>query len=148
MLEYRLWKGNEQYEAIYHFDRIDYEQVFSRRECEFFVKEGITYKQVSSAKEEEMFIIYVEIFEEAAPEEIDLSGKGSMKLEIREYNPLRDHPVMESLYLDNHMQVLGYIGSTFTYFHGKEWKRDSAEIDEDRMVYALYVTATGLDTYT
>lgn len=145
VLEYRLWKGNEQYEAIYHYKGIEYEQIFARRECEFFVKNGVTYKQVSSAIEEWLFIIYVEIFEESAPMSIDLSGSGSMKLEVREYNPLRGHPVIESLYLENHLEVLGYIGSTFTYFHDKEWERDSAEIDEDRMVFALYVTATGFN---
>ncbi len=55
----------------------------ARRECEFFIKEGITYKQLSSGLEENVFVIYVEIYEEDPIEEPDTSGE-RIKLEIRE----------------------------------------------------------------
>jgi hypothetical protein len=42
------------------------------------------------------------------------------------------------------LDVLSYIGTVYTYYNGWEWERDSAEIDEDRSVYSLYVTKTGV----
>ncbi|RFU67278.1 hypothetical protein D0469_15370 [Peribacillus saganii] len=144
VLEYRLLKATEDYTALYHYEHIELEQIAARRECEFFVKEGVTYKQVSSAKEQKLYIIYVKIHEESPREPVDPAGIGTMKLEVRELDAIRNHPVIDSFYLDNHMQVLGVIGCTFHYFQGKEWERDSAEIDEDRRVYVLYVSPTGL----
>jgi hypothetical protein len=141
VLEYRLQKGKEHFVPIYHYPEIELEQILTRRECEFFVKDGVTYKQLSSAIEGDLFIIYLEIYEES-PIEKEVSQEG-IKLEIRELNSLRDHPLITSDYLTNHMDVLSMIGSVYTYYHGKEWKRDSAEIDEDRQVYTLYVTPTG-----
>jgi hypothetical protein len=145
VLEYRLWKGNETYTPLYFYEHIELEQILARRECEFFIKEGVTYKQVSSAKEDHLFVIYVEKYEENPPEPEDPASRGSLKLEIRELNSIKGHPLIESVYLDDHLDVLSYIGSSFTYFLNKEWERDSAELDEDRKVYVLYVTATGYE---
>jgi hypothetical protein len=142
MLEYRLQKGKDQFVPIYHYPNIDLEQILARRECEFFVKEGVTYKQLSSAIEGQRFVIYLEVYEEGPIEDEDLSQNG-IRLEIRELNALREHPLIATEYLTNHFDVLGMIGSVYTYDHGKEWERDSAEIDEDRNVYVLYVTPTG-----
>ncbi len=142
MLEYRLQKGKDQFIPIYHYSNIDLEQILARRECEFFVKEGMTYKQLSSAIEGQRFVIYLEVYEEGPIEAEDLSQDG-IKLEIRELNALRGYPLITSEYLTNHFDVLSMIGSVYTYDHGKEWERDSAEIDEDRKVYVLYVTSTG-----
>ena len=50
--------------------------------------------------------------------------------------------------MTNHIDVLSMIGSVYTYYQGMEWKRDSAEIDEDRKVYVLYVTPTGYTILT
>ncbi|MFJ8246176.1 hypothetical protein [Peribacillus asahii] len=142
ILEYRLQKGPEQFVTIYHYPGIDLEQILARRECEFFVKEGVTYKQLSSAIENDLFVIYVEVYEEGLIEkEGDLTQ--GIKLEVRELNARKNHPLITSKYMTNHLDVLSVIGSVYTYDYGKEWERDSAEIDEDRKVYVLYVTPTG-----
>jgi hypothetical protein len=142
VLEYRLQKGKEDYVSIYHYPEIELEQILTRRECEFFVKEGVTYKQLSSAIEGNLFIIYLEIYEES-PIEKERPSQPGIRLEIRELNHINGHPLITSDYLTNHMDVLSMIGSVYTYDQGKEWERDSAEIDEDRQVYVLYVTPTG-----
>ena len=141
-LEYRLQKGKDQFVPIFHYPTIDLEQILARRECEFFVKEGITYKQLSSAIEGDIFVIYLEVYEEGPIEKDGLIQEG-INLEIRELNVLKGHPLITTEYMSNHMDVLSIIGSVYTYYHGKEWERDSAEIDEDRKVYVLYVTSTG-----
>ncbi|MGM9924377.1 MAG: hypothetical protein ACI35R_09035 [Bacillus sp. (in: firmicutes)] len=145
VLEYRLWKGNEEYIPLYHYDYIDIEQIITRRECEFFVKEGVTYKQISSAIEKNIYVIYVEIYEEGQKEPVRGGIDGSITLEIRELNTLKGHPLLETRYMDSHIEVLSVIGSTFIFINNLECERDSAEIDEDRNVYVLYVQPTGYE---
>ncbi|MCQ6275666.1 hypothetical protein JMM81_11920 [Bacillus sp. V3B] len=142
VLEYRLQKGKEHYVPIYHYPEIELEQILARRECEFFVKDGVTYKQLSSAIEDDLFIIYLEIHEEN-PIEKERPSQEGIALEIRELNSIRDHPLITSEHFTNHIDVLSIIGSVYTYYNGMEWERDSAEIDEDRQVYILYMTSTG-----
>lgn len=141
-LEYRLQKGKNHFVPIFHYPAIDLEQILARRECEFFVKEGITYKQLSSSIEENVFVIYLEVYEEGPIEQDDIIQE-DIKLEIRELNVLKGHPLITTEYMTNHIDVLSTIGSVYTYYHGTEWERDSAEIDEDRKVYVLYVTSIG-----
>jgi hypothetical protein len=141
-LEYRLLLDDETYELLYFYENIDLEQIIARRECEFFVKDGMTYKQLSSALEKEVFVIYVEKYCDGTKE--DEVDEQRLLLEVRELNEISNYPLITTLKLYTHLEVMSYIGSSFTYFHGKEWLRDSAEIDEDRKVYVLYVTPTGL----
>jgi hypothetical protein len=141
-LEYRLLLDHEKYKLLFFYENIDLEQIIARRECEFFVKDGVTYKQLSSALENDTFAIYVEKYEQGVKED-EVNGNGLL-LEVRELNSEKNHPAITTLKLHSHLEIMAYIGSSFTYFHGKEWLRDSAEIDEDRKLYVLYVTPTGL----
>ncbi|MBB3869369.1 hypothetical protein HNR78_002262 [Parageobacillus toebii NBRC 107807] len=140
-LEYRLWLGEENYRLLYFYESIDLPQIIARRECEFFVKEGVAYQQVSSALEHDTFVIYVEEYERG-PKEAEVDSN-DLLLEVRELDAENGHPVIATLELPSSLDVMAYIGNSFTYFQGKEWLRDSSEIDEDRKVYVLYVTATG-----
>ncbi|OXS60841.1 hypothetical protein B0G93_107122 [Bacillus sp. V-88] len=142
ILEYRLRKGNDTFEAIYHYRDIELEQILARRECEFFVKEGITYRQLSSAIEGDLFIIYVETYEEE-PLNDPLFPPEGLVLEIRELNQRKNNPILKIEHHDYHLDILSVIGSVYYYIDEVEWERDSAEIDEDRYVYILYVKATG-----
>jgi len=143
VLEYRLQKGMGNFVPIYHYPNIELQQILARRECEFFIKEGVTYKQLSSAIEGELFVIYVELYENK-PLELEYQVQDGIKLEVRELNSRRNYPILISEYVSNHLDVLSVIGNVFTYIDVNEWVRDSAEIDEDREVYVLYVTPTGL----
>lgn len=143
ILEYRLWKGNEQFTPLYYYEHIELEQILARRECEFYVKKGVTYKQVSSALEGDLCVIYVQIFEEGPIETVKGANKDDLSLEIRELNALKNHPLVKILHFRTHLEILTIIGSTFTFVDEREWRRDSAELDEDRMVYVLYGTPTG-----
>ncbi len=142
ILEYRLRKGNDTFEAIYHYPNIELEQILARRECEFFVKEGVTYRQLSSAIEGNQFILYVEVYEEE-PLKDPLFPPEGLILEIRELNLRNNNPVLKIEHHDHHLDILSVIGSIYYYIDGAEWERDSAEIDEDRYVYIVYVKATG-----
>ena len=142
ILEYRLQKSKDEFIPIYHYTNIELQQILARRECEFFIKEGITYKQLSSAIEDDLFVIYVEKYEEDPVLE-PAPSKTGIELEIRELNARKDHPLILTRQAMDHLEVLSIVGSIYTYYNGREWERDSAEIDEDRKVYVLYVTPTG-----
>jgi len=142
-LEYRLYIDEESYLPLYYYENIGLEQIIARRECEFFVKDGVTYRQVSSAVERnKLFVIYVEKYSEGVKEAEQASE--NLTLEIRMLNQEEGHPIIDTIQCDSHLDIMGYIGSSFTYITGREWLRDSAEIDEDRKLYVLYVTPTGL----
>ncbi|WP_068982913.1 MULTISPECIES: hypothetical protein [Lysinibacillus] len=147
MLEYRLQKEKDKFEPIYYYTNIDLPQILTRRECEFFIKEGKTYKQLSSAIEGELFVIYVQLYEETPIEMPEHLHEG-IKLEIRELNAYKNYPLITFEYMTNHLDILSIIGSIYTYIEGKEWERDSAEIDEDQGVYVLYVKPTGYTLIT
>ncbi|RKQ11983.1 hypothetical protein [Ureibacillus endophyticus] len=145
ILEYRLKKGSNEFEPIYYYPDIDLGEILARRECEFFVKNGTTYKQLSSGIENQLFVIYVEIYEEEPPlEKIEMT-KSTVSLEIRELNARKNYPLITMKHYNNHFDILSVIGSVYTYYDEKEWERDSAEIDEDRKTYILYVSSTGYE---
>ena len=57
VLEYRLYKNELSFEPLYHYTSLGLDEVLARRECEFFVKDGMTYKQRSSALEGDQYFL-------------------------------------------------------------------------------------------
>jgi hypothetical protein len=142
-LEYRLFKGNNSAEPLFHYEQIDLQQVLARRECDFYVKEGIVYKQTSSAIEGQWHVIYVTKQDEGEIEKEAFNLNGALQLEMREFNERANHPLQKTLEFDHHIDILSHIGAIYHYIDGLEWEKDSAEIDEDRRVYVLYLIKTG-----
>jgi len=142
-LEYRLYKGPTSFDSIFHYESIELDQVLARRECEFFIKDGITYKQTSSAIEGNTHFIYVKKEEESEKEKEVFNLNGKLKLEVREFNYRENNPIIQTFEFDRHIEILSKIGSVYLYIDNNEWERDSAEIDEDRLVYVLYMIKTG-----
>ena len=74
--------------AIYHFStahRIDEMEIFCRRQCTYFIFEGKVYKQVSTAYEKNMYVIYLEEDgEETAFKEAPIHRP--LGIEVRLYN--------------------------------------------------------------
>ncbi|WP_214829525.1 hypothetical protein [Exiguobacterium algae] len=143
VLEYRLYKNELAFEPLYHYTSLGLDEVLARRECEFFVKDGMTYKQRSSALEgDQYFLIYVDRYTEGPA---DKKETDEIKVEIRTLDDRFDNPLLEAYYVDRHLDALAMLGSQYVYVAGKEYERDSAETDEDRGVYVLYVTPTGYE---
>ncbi|MGM7682385.1 hypothetical protein ACSVDA_09550 [Cytobacillus sp. Hm23] len=142
VLEIRLNDRYKDYPALYHYKDIDREQIFVRRECEYYVKDGIVYEQVSSALEDDRFVLYVN---KIGDDTIDPNTRvrENLCVEVREYRRIGEQKLLKIYDCRDHMDVLGYIGNTFIYIEGKEYKRSSVEADEDRQTYILYVNDTG-----
>ena len=142
-LEYRVNNGTDSYEPIYHYEYIELDQILARRECDFFVKEGVVYKQTSSAIEGSWHIIYVEKHESGEQEKEEFNLNGTLKLEMRRFTERGDYTLLKTLEFERHIDILSHIGAGYHYIEGTEWEKDSAEIDEDRRVYVLYLVETG-----
>ncbi|MFP5303424.1 hypothetical protein R2R70_19810, partial [Cobetia sp. SIMBA_158] len=87
---------------IYYYPEIDLGEILARRECEFFVINGTTYKQLSSSIEDQLFVIYVEIIEEEPPLKKIESTESTVSLEIRELNARNNHPLITTEIFHNH----------------------------------------------
>ncbi|MCZ8535941.1 hypothetical protein M9R32_01895 [Paenisporosarcina quisquiliarum] len=142
-LEYRLYDRTSSYKPLFHYEEIDLHQVLARRECDFYVKEGTVYKQTSSAIEGDWHVIYVEKHEEGEKEKEEFNLNNTLKLEMRRFNKRENYPLLQTLEFEHHIDILSRIGSVYHYINGQEWEKDSAEIDEDRRVYVLYLMETG-----
>jgi len=141
-LEYRLNDEASGFPAIYHYSNLDPNEIFCRRLCDYFVKDGKVYSQTSSAKEEKMFVIYVkeESEEFAFP---DARTYQKVTLEIRLLEEEKPSPLLYSYHLSSHMEVLQYLGNVYIQIGEYEYEIISTEIDEDRSTYVLYVDLTG-----
>ncbi|WP_078434778.1 hypothetical protein [Metabacillus halosaccharovorans] len=140
-LEYRLNDERNHYPAIYHYSFSDPYEIFCRRLCDFFIKEKKVYKRTSSSLEDEYYVIYVEeetdeyIFEQA-------ESYTHVSLEVREYNEYSVSPLIFTYDLYSHEEALSLIGNDYLWIEEEEYEKISAEIDEDRSTYVLYMIRT------
>ncbi len=104
VLEYRLYKNELSFEPLHHYTSLGLDEVLARRECEFFVKDGMTYKQRSSALEgDQYFLIYVDRYTEGP---MDKHETSDIKVEIRTLDDRFDNPLLEAYYVDRHLDAL------------------------------------------
>lgn len=145
-LEYRLVEEAKGFPVLYFYDRIGKAEIATRMCCDYFVKEGRIYETTSTAIDEGVYVIYVQ---PAADEKVvDSSQKAEWKtirIELREYKEDTDYyPVIHTYEFRDEMEALLHMQSQFLYLYGKEWEKTSAEIDEDRKVYAWYARANSI----
>ncbi|MCV9884340.1 hypothetical protein [Metabacillus halosaccharovorans] len=140
-LEYRLNDERNHYPAIYHYSFSDPYEIFCRRLCDFFIKEKKVYKRTSSSLEDEYYVIYVEeetdeyVFEQA-------ESYTHVSLEVRKYNEYSVSPLIFTYNLYSHEEALSLIGNDYLWIEEEEYEKISAEIDEDRSTYVLYMVRT------
>ena len=143
-LEYRLNDEKNGFPLLYIIREIDKSQVFVRRNCEYFVLEGKIYEAISSAIEETCFVIYVE----EVIDEFPYPGAPlhrPLGIEVRLFVEHGERPEIQFIDCFDHEDVMSFLDNTFFYFDKKEYERTSAEIDQDRSIYVLYVQPTGVE---
>jgi hypothetical protein len=141
ILEYRLNDEAKNYPSIYQYKDLNKNEVYCRRRCDYFIKEGKIYRKTSCLLEEDMIVIYVE---EDPEEELFYHAPvyKQITLEIRFYNE-EDSPLLYTYDLKSHEDAFDIIGNEFLQIGRNEYEVTAAEIDEDRSTYVLYVTETG-----
>lgn len=141
-------KANESIpETIYYYEigtHIDPDEVLTRSACEYFIKDGKVYRVVSTAEEKDAEVFYVEKIGEDVAYLDQKKSLGGIKIEIRRYTENSDqHPLVKEYFPIRHLDAMQKLNKDFLYVDGYEWKRDSAEIDEDRGTYVIYANPTG-----
>ncbi|MFS0880328.1 hypothetical protein [Metabacillus niabensis] len=140
-LEYRLNDEMKGYPALYHYDFTDPSEIFCRRLCDYFIKNNIVYHKTSSSLEDEYYVIYVE--EETDEYSFsDAKTYSHVTLEVREYQEYKESPLLYTYDLYSHEEALSLIGNDYLWIDDKEYEKVSAEIDENRSTYVLYMTRT------
>ncbi|ANC77967.1 hypothetical protein ABE65_014645 [Fictibacillus phosphorivorans] len=117
------------------------DEKYARQLCEYFVTGGKEYElQSNEMKGSEEILIVKEVGEARRfTDETSYKGRGIF-LEFRSYNSSGDMPVLHTQALNSHWDVIRYLLKDVVDIPGKgQFLRDSAEIDEDRAVYVMYV---------
>lgn len=117
------------------------DEKYARQLCEFFVSGGMEYElQSNEMKGSEEILVVKELGQvRRFAEEPSYKGRGIF-LEFRTYNKTGDMPILHVQALNSHWDVMRYLLKDVVDIPGKgQYLRDSAEIDEDRAVYVVYV---------
>ncbi|WLR51309.1 RNA helicase [Bacillus tianshenii] len=142
-LVYFIDTGFGRYEEFYHYpvDLISNDEIYARQLCEYFIKDGMQYKLVSNEMEEGSEILVIKkdgraqsFLNEATypPDQIHI--------EFRQYRQVGDMPLLYTLKVETHWHVIRFLLKDVVDIPDVGQKeRDSAEIDEDRKVYVIYV---------
>ncbi|MDQ0230775.1 hypothetical protein [Metabacillus malikii] len=140
-LEYRLNDPVNHYPALFHYEFSNPTEIFCRRLCEFFVKNEKVYVKTSSSYEHDFYVIYVNVDDEETSF-ANAETYSHVTLEIRDYKEYSESPLLYTYDLYSHEEALSYIGSDYLMLNNTEYEKISAEIDEDRSTYVVYVTKT------
>ena len=138
-LEYRLNDERNSYPALFHYEFAEPSEIFCRRLCDYFIKNKEVYHQTSSSLEDEYYVIYVEkddeehIFDHAM-------HYTHITLEVRDFKEYNDSPLIFTYDLYSHEEALSLIGNDYLWIQDQEYEKISAEIDEDRSTYVLYMS--------
>ena len=116
-LEYRINDESENYPAIYHYQDLNKNEIYCRRRCDYFIKDGKIYRKTSSLLEEEVFVIYVEEdTEEELFDHAPVTSKSHLKFVF--YND-EDSPLIYTYDLNTHEDAFDLIGNELF----ADWKK-------------------------
>ncbi|WP_276531234.1 RNA helicase [Fictibacillus nanhaiensis] len=117
------------------------DEKYARQLCEFFVTGHKEYELQSNEMKgsEEILIVKEKGPARRFSDEPSYKGRGIF-LEFRQYNSTGDMPLLHVQALNSHWDVMRYLLKDVVEIPRQgQFLRDSAEIDEDRSVYVMYV---------
>jgi hypothetical protein len=141
-LMYYVQQGG-QFEALYEYptNAIEQDEIYARQLCEFFIKNGKEYELESNEMSglDDLLIVKEKGNSKRFSEETHYQS--GIHLEIRQFKNLGDMNLLKVIPLDSHWHAMRYLLKDVIDIPGIGAKiRDSAEIDEDRKCYVIYVT--------
>ena len=144
-LEYRYDDEIRKYPGLWHYGNLSKAEAAARMVCEYFVKEGQTFKVTATALDPDgTSVIYVT--KESFTNELSDHHYSHIGLEVRELNQ-QGSSLIEKKEIWDHEEVLAALLSDYIYIEQKgqflEFTLDSREIDEDRKCYIYYGEFTG-----
>ncbi|MFZ3590067.1 RNA helicase [Bacillus sp. DJP31] len=136
-------KSGSSFTPFYEYttNSINPDEIYARQLCEYFIKDGKEYELFSNEMSglDEMLIIEEKGFAEKNSDE-SVYKKG-IHLEIRPFKRIGEMSLLHTFPLDSHWEAIRYLLKDIIEVPGLgQMVRDSAEIDEDRGCYVIYVT--------
>jgi hypothetical protein len=146
-LEYRADDESREFPILYYYDPIDPDEVSMRFACDYFVKNRIVYeKSACTVSHRNHYVIYVKPAED---EQVVDSGAlpiprwSGIRMEVREFREGTSiYPVVHTFDFQDDDQALLHLQADLLRLHGRDWRKTSTEIDEDRQVYVFYAQPT------
>ncbi|ANX13005.1 hypothetical protein ABE41_013415 [Fictibacillus arsenicus] len=117
------------------------DEKYARQLCEFFVTGQKEYELQSNEMKgsEEILIVKEKGPARRFSDETSYKGRGIF-LEFRQYQNTGDMPLLHVQALNSHWDVMRYLLKDVVEIPRQgQFLRDSAELDEDRAVYVMYV---------
>jgi hypothetical protein len=117
------------------------DEKYARQLCEFFISGQKEYELQSNemSGKEEILVVKERGPVKRFADETSYKGRGIF-IEFRQYHDEGDMPVIHLQAFNSHWDVIRYLLKDVIEIPGKgQFLRDSAEIDEDRAVYVIYV---------
>lgn len=141
-LEYRQFTAGNDYPLLYYYEQIDDGEIAARLACDYYVKDRLVYEKTSCAIEPTGYVIYVQHDNEAAVFDqgnSDYSALPGIRMELRQYQEMTDfYPVIHVFEFVSNLEAALTLQCDYLWWLGKEWRKTSTEIDEDRKVYIYY----------
>ncbi|PTM56678.1 hypothetical protein [Desmospora activa] len=144
-LEYRLDEPERDHPVLLTYEDIDEDEISTRFICDYLVTEDRVYERTVTASGDRGFIIFVRLADDEQvwdPDGIPHPTWTGIRLEIRQFSEdAAYYPVLETLHCQTQTELRLYLQGEILYRGGKEWRKTSAEVDENRKVFVLYVEA-------
>lgn len=144
-LEYRLMDEENNFPLLCYYENIDKDEIALRFSCDFFVQDNTVYIQEATAVDSRTYVVYVKPDNEEQP--LKYSSKnseywGNIRVEFRHFKgeAVTNHTLLHFIDFHDDDDVILHLLSTLFYTKdGKEWRKTSTEVDEDRKTYVVYV---------
>ncbi|WP_078548452.1 hypothetical protein [Litchfieldia alkalitelluris] len=136
-------KTGSSFEPFYEYKNhsINEDEIYARQLCEFFIKDGKEYELYSNEMKDSEEILVILDKGSSAIFSDEKTYNGGIHLEVRQYKNIGEMSLLHTFHLNSHWEVIRYLLKDIIDIPGQGQKaRDSAEIDEDRRCYVLYVT--------
>lgn len=120
---------------------INHDEIYARQLCEFFIKDGREYELYSNemSGDEEVLIIHEK--GSAVKFTNEKTYPDGIHMEIRQYRNIGEMTLLHTFNLETHWEAIRYLLKDVIEVPGYgQMARDSAELDEDRKCYVIYVT--------
>jgi hypothetical protein len=136
-------KSGTSFEPFYEYlaANINQDEIYARQLCEYFTKDGKEYELYSNEMSEGEEVLVLQEKGSAVKFSNEKVYNEGIHLEVRQYRNIGEMTLLHTFHLESHWEVIRYLLKDIIDIPGHgQMARDSAEIDEDRKCYVIYVT--------
>ena len=144
-LIYYIDKGNGHFEPFYEYMTTDVgpDEFYARQLCTYFIMRGTQYELVSNEMEADMEVLVLkEMGRNLSGEDEHSFRNQGIHIEFRSPNEHENYRLFARIPCDTHFDVIRYLLKDIVDIPNiGQMLVTSTEIDEDRGVYVIYVSA-------